>query len=232
MGGSTKFVSLVFSLIVFTGAAGAQGLSTREALPEESATPATSIEAAKELESVITPPAPPVTKRIEGSISVPPEDSLSGPRYEERGVAASRIRIGSGFGYRRDPFTRRSRFHSGLDIKAGSGDPVGASHPGTIQFAGWYYGYGNLVIVDHGSGVTTYYAHLSSFEVAEGSRVDRGTILGRAGRTGRATSPHLHYEVRLDGEPVDPLSPIVLDPSSTYFDEAPSKEDEAERDSN
>ena len=71
-----------------------------------------------------------------------------------------------------------------------------------MQFAGWHNGYGNLVIVDHGGGVTTYYAHLSSFELAVGANVERGTIVGYAGSTGRATSPHLHYEVRIDGSPL------------------------------
>jgi murein DD-endopeptidase MepM/ murein hydrolase activator NlpD len=106
-----------------------------------------------------------------------------------------------------------------VDIKAAWGDPVGASNTGSIQFAGWYHGYGNLVIVNHGGGVTTYYAHLSSFKLAVGDRVERGTILGYAGSTGRATSPHLHYEVRVDGNAVNPLQPLALDPASPYFTE-------------
>jgi murein DD-endopeptidase MepM/ murein hydrolase activator NlpD len=124
------------------------------------------------------------------------------------------------FGYRRDPFTRRARFHSGVDIKARWGDPVGASQVGVIQFAGWYHGYGNLIIVAHGGGVTTHYAHLSSFDVDLGARVERGTIIGRAGSTGRATSPHLHYEVRIDGNPLNPFQPLALEPSSDYFKQA------------
>src|SRR5262249_21594748 len=109
-------------------------------------------------------------------------------------AVSTNAKVGSTFGYRRDPFTRREKFHSGCDIKAHWGQPVGASLPGTVQFAGWYHGYGNMIIVEHGGGVATHYAHLSSFAVEPGQRVERGTIIGYAGSTGRATSPHLHYE--------------------------------------
>src|SRR5262249_37518343 len=125
--------------------------------------------------------------------------------------------VGSSFGYRRDPFTRREKFHSGCDIKAHWGQPVGASLPGTVQFAGWYHGYGNMIIIEHGGGVATHYAHLSSFAVEPGQHVQRGSIIGYAGSTGRATSPHLHYEVRIDGSAVNPLDPIALDESSEFF---------------
>jgi murein DD-endopeptidase MepM/ murein hydrolase activator NlpD len=138
-------------------------------------------------------------------------------KYEERPVIASSVKIGSSFGYRVDPFTGGARFHSGVDIKAAWGDPVGASQTGIVKFAGWHSGYGNLVIVDHGGGVTTHYAHLSSFAVAVGTKVGRGTIVGRAGSTGRSTSPHLHYEVRIDDNPVNPLRPLALDETSDYF---------------
>jgi murein DD-endopeptidase MepM/ murein hydrolase activator NlpD len=97
------------------------------------------------------------------------------------------------------------------------GDPVGSSQRGVVEFAGWYFGYGYLIIVHHGGGVRTHYAHLSSFDVEVGSRVERGSILGRAGSTGRATSPHLHYEVRVDGIALDPFQPLALDASSDYF---------------
>jgi murein DD-endopeptidase MepM/ murein hydrolase activator NlpD len=89
-----------------------------------------------------------------------------------------------------------------------------------VQFAGWYHGYGNLIIVNHGGGVTTHYAHLSSYAIAVGGRVERGTIIGYAGSTGRATSPHLHYEVRIDDRPVNPFQPVALDPSSSYFNQS------------
>ena len=166
--------------------------------------------------SAIIPPAPNVVKLREHVISIPADSVSSEPKFEEQQVS-SNAKVGSLYGYRLDPFTRRAKFHSGVNIKARSGDPVAASHAGTVQFAGWFSGYGNLVIVNHGGGVTTYYAHLSSFDVAAGDRVERGVIVGRAGSTGRATSPHLHYEVRLDGNPVNPFQPLALPPSSDYF---------------
>jgi murein DD-endopeptidase MepM/ murein hydrolase activator NlpD len=168
-------------------------------------------------QGIITPPAPAIVKKDPNAIAIPAEEVGAEPKFEERPAASSAVKIGSIYGYRRDPFTRRARFHSGLDIKARWGDPVGASHTGVIQFAGWYHGYGNLIIVDHGGGVTTYYAHLTSFELGVGARVARGTVVGYAGSTGRATSPHLHYEVRIEGKPVNPLQPLALDPTSGYF---------------
>jgi murein DD-endopeptidase MepM/ murein hydrolase activator NlpD len=175
------------------------------------------------VENAVIPPAPVIIQRNTNAIMIPtagagaaPKESTA-PKYEERPVVTSSISVGSVFGYRRDPFTRRSKFHSGVDIKARWGDPVGASQGGVVQFAGWYHGYGNLIIIAHGGGVTTHYAHLSSFDVEVGARVERGTIIGRAGSTGRATSPHLHYEVRLDGSALNPLQPLILESSSDYF---------------
>jgi murein DD-endopeptidase MepM/ murein hydrolase activator NlpD len=173
--------------------------------------------------NVVVPDQPKIVKRNANAISVPVDASKNELAYKEQPTSSSNIRIGSSFGYRRDPFTRRARFHSGLDIKAKWGDPVGASHPGTVQFAGWYHGYGNLIIIDHGGGVTTYYGHLSSFAVGAGDKVERGDVIGYAGSTGRATSPHLHYEVRIDGNPVNPLQEIAIDPSSDYFKDAAVK---------
>lgn len=179
--------------------------------------PAAQVEAAPG--SPIIPPAPNVVKIKENAISIPADSVSVEPRFEEQKVA-SNAKVGSLYGYRTDPFTRRAKFHSGVDIKARWGDPIAASHAGTVQFAGWFSGYGNLVIVNHGGGVTTYYAHLSSFDVAVGDRVERGVLVGRAGSTGRATSPHLHYEVRHDGNPVNPFQPLALPPSSDYFKQA------------
>lgn len=184
-----------------------------------------------DLENAVIPPSPVIVKKKVNAILIPVDlaapdlkgkpdaqpDSKPESKYEERAVIASGPSVGSSFGYRRDPFTRRAKFHSGVDLKARWGDAVGASQAGTVQFAGWHHGYGNMVIVDHGGGVTTQYAHLSSFDVEPGTHVERGTIIGRAGSTGRATSPHLHYEVRIDGTATDPLQPLALDPSSDYF---------------
>lgn len=171
---------------------------------------------------VVVPPAPVIVKKSTNSILIPADGVPSGKadsdaKFEERPAVSSSVSVGSVFGYRRDPFTRRAKFHAGVDIKAKWGDAVGASQAGVVQFAGWYHGYGNMIIVDHGGGVTTRYAHLSSFDVEVGARVERGTIIGRAGSTGRATSPHLHYEVRIDDAAMNPFQTLALDPSSDYF---------------
>ena len=179
------------------------------------------IEAA--VENAVIPPPPSIVKRSTNAIRIPVEGagpaSKANPdsKYEEHPAVSSSVSVGSVFGYRRDPFTRRAKFHSGVDIKARWGDPVGASQAGIVQFAGWYHGYGNMIIVAHGGGVTTHYAHLSSFDIEVGAQVERGTIIGRAGSTGRATSPHLHYEVRLDGNALNPFQTLALEPSSDYF---------------
>lgn len=110
----------------------------------------------------------------------------------------------SGFGYRVDPFTRMPALHTGLDFRAETGDPVRVTAPGTVVVSDWATGYGNLVEVDHGRGVTTRYGHLSSIAVQTGTAVEAGQVVGRVGSTGRSTGPHLHYEVRIGGEPVDP----------------------------
>lgn len=109
------------------------------------------------------------------------------------------------FGVRGNPFGGgASEYHSGQDISAPRGTPVIAPADGTVVHAGWQSGYGNLVTVDHGNGLSTRYGHLSKVEVAEGQEIRRGELLGLVGSTGRSTGPHLHYEVRIHDEPVSP----------------------------
>jgi murein DD-endopeptidase MepM/ murein hydrolase activator NlpD len=84
---------------------------------------------------------------------------------------------------------------------------VTAAQAGTVLYVGWMTGYGNVVVLDHGGGVSTVYAHLSSFVVQPGQAVERGQVIARVGSTGWSTGPHLHFEVRQDGQPVDPLAP-------------------------
>ncbi len=110
----------------------------------------------------------------------------------------------SGFGVRLDPFTRGPAMHTGLDFRAEHGSRVTATGAGRVIAAEHAGGYGNMVEVDHGNGVTTRYAHLASMSVAVGQRVSAGQALGRVGSTGRSTGPHLHYETRIGGDPVDP----------------------------
>jgi len=114
------------------------------------------------------------------------------------------LEITSGFGPRIDPFLGTRALHTGVDLLDDYGAPVRATAAGTVVSAGFAGGYGNMVEIDHGNGLTTRYAHLSSIDVEPGQKVRLGTVLGRIGATGRATGPHLHYEVRIDAEPVDP----------------------------
>jgi murein DD-endopeptidase MepM/ murein hydrolase activator NlpD len=113
--------------------------------------------------------------------------------------------ITSSFGLRTDPFLGRPAHHSGVDFRDVHGAPVRATGAGRVSHAGPSGGYGNLVEIDHGAGLTTRYAHLSAIDVAEGQIVPAGAVVGRLGSTGRSTGPHLHYEVRIDDEPVDPM---------------------------
>lgn len=116
----------------------------------------------------------------------------------------------SGFGGRRNPFGGSSyEFHDGQDIDAPSGAPVVAGAKGTVSFVGWQHGYGRLVVIDHGGGLTTRYGHLSEFNVEQGSEVARGQFIGRVGSTGRSTGPHLHYEIRINDNPVNPLQYLL-----------------------
>ncbi|MDK9697905.1 MAG: M23 family metallopeptidase, partial [Siculibacillus sp.] len=110
----------------------------------------------------------------------------------------------SGFGTRVDPFLGTPALHTGIDFRADVGDPVRVTGPGTVVSAGQQGGYGLCVDVDHGNGVVTRYAHMSRVSVERGRQVKPGDVVGLAGSTGRSTGPHLHYETRVAGEPVDP----------------------------
>jgi murein DD-endopeptidase MepM/ murein hydrolase activator NlpD len=112
----------------------------------------------------------------------------------------------SGFGFRADPMTHGRGVHQGVDIAAAIGQPVRASADGIVLRAGLVGGLGQAVYIAHGYGLTTRYGHMSRVDVRPGQRIKRGDIVGRVGNTGRSTGPHLHYEVRLDGEPVNPLA--------------------------
>jgi murein DD-endopeptidase MepM/ murein hydrolase activator NlpD len=113
--------------------------------------------------------------------------------------------ITSEFGYRMHPILGYEKFHSGLDFGADYGEVIRAAAPGYVIFAGWYGGYGNTVIIDHGNDVTTLYGHSDGLYVQEGQQVQRGEPIALVGSTGLSTGPHLHFELRSDGEPVDPL---------------------------
>ena len=112
----------------------------------------------------------------------------------------------SGYGVRSDPFRGAAAMHAGIDLAGPSGTPIYATADGVISEAGWNNGgYGRLIKIDHGRGIETRYAHLSTIGVSAGQRVARGQLIGRMGSTGRSTGSHLHYEVRIDGRSVNPI---------------------------
>lgn len=113
--------------------------------------------------------------------------------------------VTSGYGYRTHPIFGDTRFHSGIDIGAAYGAPVISADAGSVIFAGVTSGYGNSIVVDHGGGLASTYNHLASFFVSPGQAVARGVQIGTVGCTGYCTGPHLHFEVRVNGSPVDPM---------------------------
>ena len=111
----------------------------------------------------------------------------------------------SGFGWRRSPFTRRWKFHSGIDLSAPQGTPIRAPAPGVVRTSRYNSGYGRMVEIDHGFGIMTRFAHNARVFVKEGDVIRPGQVISTVGMTGQTTGPHLHYEVHVDGQPVDPL---------------------------
>jgi murein DD-endopeptidase MepM/ murein hydrolase activator NlpD len=114
--------------------------------------------------------------------------------------------VTSSFGYRVHPIYGDSRLHAGIDLRAGTGTSVLSAEDGEVVFAGWKSGYGNTVIIDHGGSLATLYAHNSALEVGVGETVRRGQLVARAGSTGNSTGPHVHFEVRVHGTPVNPFA--------------------------
>jgi murein DD-endopeptidase MepM/ murein hydrolase activator NlpD len=125
-------------------------------------------------------------------------------RMPLRKPVSGEVDLSSAFGVRTDPFLHIAAMHTGLDFRGDTGDPVHATAAGTVVGAGWSGGYGRMVEIDHGNGLSTRYGHLSQIEVKVGDDVRIGQVVGRMGSTGRSTGPHLHYETRIDGDPVDP----------------------------
>ena len=134
------------------------------------------------------------------SIDVPAVPSGGPP---SGGPIAGRVET-SPFGWRRDPFSGATTYHRGVDLRAAYGEPIGAADAGTVVFAGEQRGYGQTVVVEHAGGVRTRYAHLSSLATEAGADVKAGDTIGRAGKSGRATGTHLHFEVTQHGRQVDP----------------------------
>lgn len=113
--------------------------------------------------------------------------------------------LSSAYGYRKDPYTGLPDFHAAIDIAAERGKPIRATADGTVESVGYLGNYGNQVLLNHGHTIATRYGHLSGFNVRLGQKVKRGEVIGYVGATGRATSPHLHYEIIIDGKTMNPL---------------------------
>ncbi len=167
-------------------------------------------------------------------------DGSLDPRFRRLGVSLARMEalqrgltsipnvlpaslefISSGFGYRADPFTGAGAFHAGLDFKGPIGAPIYSAARGKVSFVGQRQGYGNCVEVDHGNGMITRYAHMSAFRTQLGKDVLAGEEIGAIGSTGRSTGPHLHFEVRIHDQPVNPrpfleAAPHVLEETRAH----------------
>ncbi|HUU26441.1 MAG TPA: M23 family metallopeptidase [archaeon] len=119
---------------------------------------------------------------------------------------ATTARIVSSFGRRKDPITGMTGFHTGVDIDGTEGTPIYAAGAGKVIFTGSRQGYGLLLIIEHGKGLTTYYGHCSRLLIKQGNRVNRGQVVALMGATGRVTGSHLHFEARKHGQPFDPFN--------------------------
>ncbi|MDT0574599.1 M23 family metallopeptidase [Croceicoccus sp. F390] len=126
-------------------------------------------------------------------------------------------RFSSSFGSRVHPVTGQRKNHHGLDMAAPTGTPIYATADGTVEMAKWYGGYGNYVQIGHGGATQTRYGHMSEYSVSAGQQVKKGDLIGFVGSTGRSTGPHLHYEVRIAGEPVDPTPYLQADTFQQAF---------------
>ncbi|HWI16432.1 MAG TPA: peptidoglycan DD-metalloendopeptidase family protein [Vicinamibacterales bacterium] len=135
--------------------------------------------------------------------TAPVIDGLTMPSADPRSLSSDPA-ISSSFGWRADPLHGHRKFHNGTDIKLAYGEEVRAAAAGVVTFAGEQPGYGLVVKVDHGDGLETRYAHLSSTDVRQGMSIEAGSAIARSGNSGRTTGPHLHFEVRKDGQPIDP----------------------------
>lgn len=168
-----------------------EALLARQAAEAAAAAAAEAAAAAQDAESTRPPPT--------GSFDSPPSDAGGQLMWPASGS------LTSGFGYRVHPIFGYSKLHTGIDIAAAYGSSVWAAGDGSIAYVGTMSGYGNVVVIDHGGGLATTYNHLSASYVSNGQSVARGTRIGAVGCTGYCTGPHLHFEVRVNGSPVDPL---------------------------
>jgi murein DD-endopeptidase MepM/ murein hydrolase activator NlpD len=146
-----------------------------------------------------------IARRLRALMETPKGRARADRPWSGRFIRPVEGRITSGYGMRNHPIFKVRKMHTGIDIAAPTGTPIRAADAGVVVEAGYIRGYGYTVIIDHGGGVATLYAHCSALLVSAGQEVQRGQIIARVGSTGYSTGPHLHFEVRVNGEPVDPL---------------------------
>jgi murein DD-endopeptidase MepM/ murein hydrolase activator NlpD len=151
------------------------------------------------------------SRRIEGDLSVLEQKLVAQSQLlaSTPSIAPVRGILTDGFGGRSDPFTGEAGVHNAIDISSAVGQPVRAPADGIVVKAEWANGYGNVIYISHGYGYSTRYGHLSAYAAKPGQRVKRGDVIAYVGSTGRSTGPHLHYEVRLNNNPVNPLEYIL-----------------------
>ncbi|MBO0749175.1 MAG: M23 family metallopeptidase [Porphyrobacter sp.] len=152
-------------------------------------------------------------KRLDGTgaITGAPQPAVSVPSI----APVQGFRVTSAFGMREHPILGGTRLHEGMDLAVPAGTPIEAPADGVVEKASWFGSYGNFIEIAHGGNMETRFGHLSSYNVVAGQQVHKGDVIGYVGTTGRSTGPHLHYEVRIGGEPVDPspylqMSPVTL----------------------
>lgn len=175
---------------------------SKEVVEEEKAEIAASNEETEKMIDELQEDADRLTQEIQNSGSSSSDSTYLGG--EMAWPAPSSGTITSAFGWRIHPIYGYKKLHTGMDIGASSGSAIVAANDGTVLSSGWNGGYGKCVIVDHGGGVTTLYAHCSSLKVSAGQKVSRGQTIALVGSTGNSTGPHLHFEVRINGEYVNP----------------------------
>jgi murein DD-endopeptidase MepM/ murein hydrolase activator NlpD len=149
------------------------------------------------------------SRQFEGLIRRAADERRTQPGGTGRMIWPAAGRVVSGFGYRRHPLWGGMHLHAGVDIGAAFGDPVRAADGGNVIFSGWWDGYGKAVVIDHGRLISTVYGHMSRIYVEAGQYIDKSQIIGLVGTTGLSTGPHLHFEVRRNGTPVNPM-PYLL----------------------
>jgi murein DD-endopeptidase MepM/ murein hydrolase activator NlpD len=145
---------------------------------------------------------------------LPPGDANRSPLQTRKPVVGDKVRITYGFGMRQHPLLMVQRLHTGVDWAAPIGTGVVAAGQGRVVFAKTWEAYGKAILIDHGAGWQTLYSQLSSMNVREGDCVAQGAPIGKVGITGLSTGPHLHFEVRRDGQPVDPMTAALINSPS------------------